>query len=102
MSRHKQDVHKRKIFRSETQNIMRFEDTQIVLRVNSPSTDCRIVLHVNTRNAKNNYFVFRTFTRDTIRTSLNGRGVGGVSSKRMKLDKDGGGGPESQFLVGRL
>jgi len=55
-----------------------------------PSTDGRIVLRVNVRNAND---VFRTFTRDMIQTSVNqgGRGmVGmGVFSRWTKLDKWG-------------
>jgi len=51
------------------------------------STDVRIVLRVNVRNAK--YFAFPTFTRDMIRGER-------VSSKRTNLFK-GGAGPKNQF-----
>jgi len=73
---HEQDVHKRKIFRSETQNIWRFEDRRHPLP--QSGLIAVIVLRVNIRNV--NYFEFRTFARDTIRTSVHGVRGGGENS----------------------
>jgi len=89
---HKQDVPKHKIFRSETQNIMRLEDTQ---SPPSPSTDGLIVLRV--RNAK--HFAFRTITLAQYDPYVREREGGGLQNGRSW--SRGEGGPESQFLVRR-
>jgi len=64
---HKQDVQKRKIFTSEKQNLLHFEDTPVHRRP-------RIVLRAKLKIKRK---IFRMFTRDTIGTRMSVNGGGG-------------------------